>query len=260
MGKHQFEGGWAYNGLLFFLELVVQVGSGQGLGEAGRTGPGRQFGGGSYVGWERWRWDRRGTGRVVDGALVRGEDVVCRGRGGNRRRKHLLRGNTTHGGGLSLSCEVVRRWGDRVEMGHAGGGGTLGVAVGGEAGHGICGRHWSWRRRVGQKQTAASMRPMMRPGMGVPRVVSVVGCGMSVVGCRLSPVGWLLTAASCPLNAMPWSHSHSGRWRWKVVPLRASPHPLTPHQQCQGWVLRGCRRNSATGNRTNELTVRSVWA
>lgn len=191
MGKHRFEGGWAYNGLLFFLELVVQVGSGQGLGEAGRTGPGRQFGGGSYVGWERWRWDRRGTGRVVDGALVRGEDVVCRGRGGNRRRKHLLRGNTTHGGGLSLSCEVVRRWGDRVEMGHAGGGGTLGVAVGGEAGHGICGRHWSWKR--GRSETNSGVDE-------ADDVVSVVGCGMSVVGCRLSVVAGRLAVDRCELS------------------------------------------------------------
>lgn len=94
---------------------------------------------------------------------------------------------------------VVGPWGlpleGRPDMGSAGG---IGV-----------------ERRVRQRQAAASMRPSMR----VVRVWDV--------GCRLSVVGWLLTAATCPLNAV--AHSHSGRWRWKVVPLRASPHP--PHRQ-----------------------------
>lgn len=255
MEKHQFEGGWAYNGLLFFLELVVQVGSGQGLGEAGRTGPGRQFGGGSYVGWERWRWDRRGTGRVVDGALVRGEDVVCRGRGGNRRRKHLLRGNTTHGGGLSLSCEVVGRWGDRVEMGHAGGGGTLGVAVGGEAGHGICGRHWSWKK--GRSETNSGVDEA-DDATRYGRAACRVSCRVWDVGCRLSVVAGRLAVDRCELSTEGNAVVPLALWALEMESRPTSGFPSPPHPspaECQGWVLRGCRRSSATGNRTNELTV-----
>lgn len=208
MGKRCCKGGRAYYGLLFFLELVVQVGSGQGLGEAGRAGPGRQFGGGSDVRGERWRWDQRGIGRVVDGALVRGEDVVGRGRGGGRWRGHLLGGNTAHGGGLGLACEVVRRWGDRVEIGHAGGGGTLGVAVGGEAGHGICGRHWS--REEGSSETSSGVDEAVdacHPGVGCR--LPVVGCRLAVDRCDLStecrgPLAlWALEMESRPTSGFP---------------------------------------------------------
>lgn len=93
---------------------------------------------------------------------------------------------------------VVGPWGlpleGRPDMGSAGG---IGV-----------------ERRVRQRQAAASMRPSMR----VVRVWDV--------GCRLSVVGWLLTAVTCPLNAVPTRTLGVGDGKSSHFGL-----PLTPHRQ-----------------------------
>lgn len=107
------------------------------------------------------------------------------------------------GGPWGLPLEV------RPDMGSAGG-----IGVG---------------RRVGQKQTAASMRPMMRPGMGVPRVVSVVGCGMSVVGCRLSVVAGRLAVDRCELSTECNAVVPLALWALEMESRPTSGFPSPPH-------------------------------